>query len=57
MNLMQLNLRTAEAHGLAEVKIKITGQVDEDGCVKVTCVETVTSDTGQTVILSDETGE
>ena len=57
MKLMELNARTAEAHGLATVKVKITGKVDAEGCVDVTCVETVTDDDGQTIIFSDERGD
>ena len=57
MKLMELNARTAEAHGLATVKVKITGKVDADGCVEVNCVETVTNDDGQTIIFSDERGD
>ena len=57
MRLMELNARTANAHGLATIKVKITGEVDADGCVEVTCVETVTNDDGQMIIFSDERGD
>ena len=57
MKLMELNARIANAHGLATIKIKITGQLDAEGCAEVSCVETVTSDDGQTIIFSDERGD
>ncbi|MGI4831675.1 MAG: hypothetical protein ACRYFU_26365 [Janthinobacterium lividum] len=57
MELMELNLRTANIRGSANVKVKITGPIGSDGYVEVTCVETVTNDNGQIVIFSDEKGE
>ena len=53
MRLMELNARMANARGLAVVKLKIAGPIGADGCVEVTCVETVTNDEGQTIVLSD----
>ena len=56
MNLMELQSEVADHSGLARVKVKITGTVDADGCVEVTCVETIVDDQGQTIVLSDERG-
>ena len=57
MNLMELQERLAGARGLATVKVKITQPLGEDGCVEVSCVETITNSEGQTLVLSDERGE
>ncbi len=54
VNLMELNLRTAHCGGLTEVKLKITGPLDESGCAELTCVETITEGRKQTLVLSDE---
>ena len=54
---MELNVRVAEAKGFAVAKAKITGPVDADGCVEITCVETITNEDGQTIVFSDERGE
>ena len=57
MDLLELNLRIANGRGSAIVRAKITGPLNSDGCVEVTCVETVTNDEGQTIIFSDRKGE
>ena len=57
MNLMELQSEIADHSGLARVKVKITGPVDADGCVEVTCVETIVEDQGQTIVFSDERGQ
>ena len=57
VNLMELDLRTADCGGLATVRIKVTGPMDEDGCVELTCVETITQGHAQVVVLSDEKGK
>ena len=57
MNLMELKERIAQARGYAVVKAKLTGPVDAEGCVEITCVETVTNDEGQTIVFSDEPAE
>ncbi len=56
MRLMELNARTANGYPLATVKVKVTGPVDADGCVEVTCVETITEGMEQVIIFSDEKG-
>ncbi len=61
VNLMELKLRTGSCEGLARMKLKITGPLDEEGCVELTCVETVRTacaGLGQntTLVLSDEKG-
>ena len=57
MNLMEMNLRTASCSGLAKVKLKIAGPLNDDGCVELTCVETITEGSQQVLVLSDERGE
>lgn len=57
MNLMELQSETVGDSGLARVKVKITGPLDADGCVEVTCVETIVDDKGQTIVLSDARGQ
>ena len=57
MNLREMDLRTAFCGGLTKVKLKVIGTPDEDGCVELSCVETVTDGRQQTLVLSDEKGE
>ncbi len=54
MRLMELQSRLIDHAGLAKVKLRITGALDADRCVEVTCVETVNDDEGETIVLSDE---
>ena len=57
VNLMELNLRTADCSGLATLRIKVTGPVGEEGCVELACVERITQGHVQLLVLSDEKGE
>lgn len=57
VNLMEMNLRTASCSGLATVKLKVMGPLDAEGCVELTCVETVTEGRKQMLVFSDEKSE
>ncbi len=57
MNVLELRLRTESAQGQALVKLRVSGAVDADGYVEITCVETISDEGKQTIVLSDEKGK